>query len=77
MFEDVLAWSVIGLLVINLIALNNWHRVMHVHIQELARTVKTLNRLFLFERTGIITLDEDTADEVPVSLVEQWDNADL
>lgn len=77
MFEDVLAWSVIGLLVINLIALNNWHRVMHFHIQDLARTVKTLNRLFLFERTGIITLDEDTADDVSVSLVEQWDNADL
>ena len=77
MFEDVLAWSIIGLLIINLIALNNWHRVMHVHIQELSRTVKTLNRLFLFERTGIVTLDEGTADDVVVSLVEQWDNADL
>jgi len=42
MFESVLEWAVMGLVLINLIALNSWHKNMHTKIQEIAEALNLL-----------------------------------
>ena len=42
MFESILEWVLIGLVLINLIALNTWHKVMHVKVQEIAAALNLL-----------------------------------
>ena len=42
MYESVVEWVIIGLLLINVIALNNWHRIMHIKIQKLADAINLI-----------------------------------
>lgn len=83
MFDSILEWVVIGLVLVNLIALVNWHRVMHYHIKQMGKSVNNLNKLFLVHQFGIVFVeDSDTIENVNKAAeimndmsVDEWDNS--
>ena len=83
MFDNILEWVVIGLVLVNLIALVNWHRIMHHHIKNINRSVINLNKLLMISKFGIMFVndeeDDETVNKVAETLVgmtvEEWDNA--
>jgi len=83
MFDNILEWVVIGLVLVNLIALVNWHRIMHHYIKNINRSVINLNKLLMISKFGIMFVndeeDDDTVNKVAETLVgmtvEEWDNA--
>ena len=83
MFDNILEWVVIGLVLVNLIALVNWHRIMHYYIKNINRSVINLNKLLMISKFGIMFVndeeDSETVNKVAETLVgmtvEEWDNA--
>ena len=83
MFDNILEWVVIGLVLVNLIALVNWHRIMHYYIKNINRSVINLNKLLMISKFGIMFVDDEedseTVNKVAETLVgmtvEEWDNA--
>ncbi len=71
MFESILEWVLIGLVLINLIALNTWHKVMHVKVQEIAAALNLLVVL------GVVkNKNSNSSDEIDIQntiQIMRWD----
>jgi hypothetical protein len=71
MYESYLEWLIIGLLLVNVIALNNWHRIMH---QKMERFSEALNLLAIIQmvENGV----SKSSDEIDVEnslQILRWD----
>jgi hypothetical protein len=71
MFESILEWILIGLVLINLIALNNWHRVMHIKVQEIAAALNLLVVLGVVKNK--ISNSSDEMDIQNAIQIMRWD----
>ncbi len=71
MFESILEWSLIGLVLINLIALNFWHKVMHIKFQELAAALNLLVVLGVVNNK--ISNSSDEIDIQNAIQIMRWD----
>mgnify|MGYP001355863300 FL=1 len=71
MYESYLEWLIIGLLLVNVIALNNWHRIMH---QKMERFSEALNLLAIIQM--VESGASKSSDEIDVENALQilrWD----
>ena len=71
MYESYLEWIIIGLLLINVIALNNWHRIMHQKMEKFSEALNLLAIIQMVE-SGV----SKSSDEIDVENALQilrWD----
>lgn len=74
MYESYLEWLIIGLLLINVIALNNWHRIMHQKMEKFSEALNLLAIIQMVE-SGV----SKSSDEIDVENALQilrWDMGD-
>lgn len=71
MFESILEWALIGLVLINLIALNAWHKVMHIKVQEMAAALNLLVVLGVVKNK--ISNSSDEIDIQNAIQIMRWD----
>lgn len=74
MFESVLEWVVIGLVLVNLIALNNWHRIMHKKIEEMAVAINFILVVSMIEKK--MSKSSDKTDIKNAIQIMKWDMGD-
>lgn len=72
MYDDPLPWVVLGLILVNLIALNNWHKVMHTHIKKMNASVAFL-ATFIVENVKSIEMVDDFK-KTNYNEIEDWDS---
>jgi hypothetical protein len=71
MYESYLEWLIIGLLLVNVIALNNWHRIMHQKMEKFSEALNLLAIIQIVE-SGV----SKSSDEIDVQNALQilrWD----
>ncbi len=71
MYESYLEWLIIGLLLVNVIALNNWHRIMHQKMEKFSEALNLLAIIQMVE-SGV----SKSSDEIDVENALQilrWD----
>lgn len=71
MYDDPLPWVILGLILVNLIALNNWHKVMNTHIKKMNASVGFL-ATFLVENVKSIEMVDDFK-KTNYNEIEDWD----
>ena len=58
MYESYLEWFIIGLLLVNVIALNNWHRIMHQKMEKFSEALNLLAIIQMVENGHSKSSDE-------------------
>jgi hypothetical protein len=58
MYESYLEWLIIGLLLVNVIALNNWHRIMHQKMEKFSEALNLFAIIQMVENGASKSSDE-------------------
>ena len=71
MYESVVEWVIIGLLLINVIVLNNWHRIMHIKVQKLADAINLIVVMQMIDKQ--VSKSSDKLDVENSIQIHRWD----
>ncbi len=71
MYESYLEWLVIGLLLVNVIALNNWHRLMHHKMENLTEAINLIAIIHMVEKG--VSKSSDELDIINSLQILKWD----
>ena len=71
MYESYLEWLIIGLLLVNVIALNNWHRIMHQKMEKFSEALNLLAIIQMVEKG--FSKSSDEIDVENALQIIKWD----